>query len=134
MTGSCHCSRVTVTLAEAPDYINLCDCSLCWKSGGAWGYFDETEVRVTGETSAYRRVDKREPAVRMRFCARCGTTTHWQRTEHYSDGLTGVNMRIFTPTDIAGIEVRTLDGRNWQGDTIPGKRCATGLLGENVFL
>lgn len=134
MTGGCHCGAVQVTLAKPPAYINLCDCSLCAKSGGAWGYFEAGEVRVEGSTKGYRRTDYPKPAVEMRFCANCGTTTHWITTEHLDGDRMGVNMRIFEPKDVAGIEARTLDGRNWNGDTVPSHRRTIGTLGEDVFL
>ena len=50
MTGHCLCGAVSVTIDEKPDYINDCNCSLCRKSGGAWGYFDPSIVKTSGET------------------------------------------------------------------------------------
>lgn len=134
MTGSCHCGAVRVTLSKPPEYVNLCDCSLCAKSGGAWGYFASAEVSVSGETKGYRRCDYANPAVEMQFCSNCGTTTHWILTEHFDADRVGVNMRIFDPSKTKGIEARTLDGRNWFGDGDADHRRAVGRLGEDVFL
>ncbi|MEL6878547.1 MAG: GFA family protein [Pseudomonadota bacterium] len=134
MSGSCHCGRVSVTLEAKPDYINLCDCSLCAKSGGAWGYFTASQIEVGGQTNAYRRTDYAEPAVEMHFCANCGTTTHWVLTEHCEGDRVGVNMRIFEPIELAGIEARTLDGRNWLGEAEAQHRRPPGKLGHDVFL
>jgi len=134
MTGGCHCGAVKVTLTSRPEYINLCDCSLCAKSGGAWGYFKSGEVNVTGATSEYRRTDYDKPAVEMRFCGICGTTTHWLLTEDYEGDRVGVNMRIFEPIELDGIEARTLDGRNWFGETDARHRRPPGQLGSDVFL
>ena len=134
MIGSCHCGAITVTLSRQPDYINLCDCSLCAKSGGAWGYFTASEVRVDGETQSYRRRDYDKPAVEMQFCANCGTTTHWVLTEHHDGDRVGVNMRIFEPAALDGVEARTLDGRNWFGETDAAHRRPPGELGRDVFL
>lgn len=134
MTGSCHCGAVQVTLASKPAFINLCDCSLCSKTGGAWGYFTQAQVEVSGSTKPYRRADRERPACEMRFCPECGTTTHWILTEYFDADRVGVNMRIFTPSQVAGIEARTLDGRNWSGETEPAHRRTPGLLGDEVFL
>lgn len=134
MTGSCHCGAVEVTIATKPDYINLCDCTLCAKSGGAWAYFTGAEVAVTGPTNAYRRVDREKPACEMQFCPNCGTTTHWTLTEHFDGDKVGVNMRIFSPSQAAGIKAYTLDGRGWSGDSDPAQHRAPGRLGEDVFL
>ncbi len=134
MRGSCHCGKITVTVSHAPEYVNLCDCSLCAKSGGAWGYFTEADVQTSGATSSYRRADYPNPAVELQFCATCGTTTYWVLTEHFDDDKVGVNMRIFEPSEVAGIEARTLDGRNWFGKTDPLHRRPPGKLGRDVFL
>lgn len=134
MQAKCHCGAVDVKIAAKPEYINLCDCSLCRKSGGAWGYFQSADVKVTGATQEYRRADYDEPAVEMRFCGSCGTTTHWVLTEHFEGDRVGVNMRMFDPQETNGIEARTLDGHNWQGDGPAQERRKPGKLGQDVFI
>nr|WP_298897760.1 GFA family protein [uncultured Altererythrobacter sp.] len=134
MKGACHCGAIAVELARKPEYINLCDCSLCLKSGGAWGYFTQTDVDVIGEAGSYRRSDHKEPAVQLHFCSKCGTATHWTLTEHFEGDRVGVNMRIFEPKELNGVEARTLDGRNWFGDGEANHRRPVGKLGEDVFL
>ncbi|MEL6542432.1 MAG: aldehyde-activating protein [Pseudomonadota bacterium] len=134
MTGSCHCGAVRVTVAHRPEYVNFCDCSLCAKSGGVWGYYESADVTVSGETKGYRRADYDEPAVEMQSCLVCGTTTHWRTTEHFEGDRVGVNVRIFEPAELNGVEARFLDGRNWTGDTAPAHRRSTGKLGLDAFL
>lgn len=134
MKGSCHCGAVDVTLAAEPAYINLCDCSLCLKLGGAWAYYSSADVDIAGSTRAYRRADYDEPAVEVHFCPTCGATTHWILTEHYEGDRMGVNMRLFEPSKIEGIEARTLDGRNWTGETEAALRRPHGKLGKDVFI
>ena len=134
MTGSCHCGAVSVTVAHAPPYVNFCDCSLCAKSGGVWGYYEAGEVAVSGETRSYRRADYARPAVEMHSCPRCGTTTHWVTTEHFEGNRVGVNARIFEPAQMEGIEARFLDGRNWDGSSPARHRRPVGKLGVDAFL
>ena len=134
IAGSCHCGAVNLSLSKLPEFINLCDCSLCLKSGGAWGYFASIDVEIAGQTNGYRRSDYPEPAVEMRFCSNCGTTTHWILTEHFDGDRVGVNMRIFEPSALDGIEARTLDGRSWQGEGDAAHRRVPGKLGCEVFL
>lgn len=134
MRGSCHCGRVSVEIQRAPEYINLCDCSLCRKLGGAWGYFSASEVSVSGTTGTYRRKDYEKPAVEVHFCTHCSSTTHWFLTEHHEGDRMGVNMRMFSPDDITGIELRTLDGHNWFGEGAARHRRAVGHVNQDVFL
>ena len=134
MTGSCHCGAVSVVVAHKPEYVNFCDCSLCAKSGGVWGYYESAQVKVAGPTRAYRRLDYDKPAVEMHSCPTCGTTTHWHLTEHFEGDRVGVNVRIFKPSELEGVEARFPDGRNWTGETEPSHRRAPGKLGQDAFL
>lgn len=118
MHAECLCGAVRVTIAARPDYINDCNCTLCRKSGGVWGYFPGADVRVEGETAGMVRPDMDEPAVEMRFCPKCGSTTHWVLTRSYQAAhpdtdRVGVNMRLFDPGALIGAELRFPDGLNW---------------------
>ncbi|MEP0391705.1 MAG: aldehyde-activating protein [Erythrobacter sp.] len=134
MKGGCHCGAVSVTVPQPPEYVNFCDCSLCAKSGGVWGYYAGEELTVDGKTDSYRRADYEEPAVEVHFCPQCATTTHWVTTEHFDGDRAGVNVRIFEPAELDGIEARFLDGRNWFGKTEAKHRRAPGKLGVDAFL
>ena len=120
MKLSCHCGAVRIETAERPDHVNACNCSLCAKSGAWWGYFHLAQVTISGETSGYRRGDKDEPAAELRFCPRCGSTTHFRLTEaaaaKHGDTMMGVNMRLADEGELAGLELRYPDGRAWRGD------------------
>lgn len=117
---SCHCGRAQVQIAKRPDFMNECNCSLCQKAGAIWGYFEPHEVEVIGEIATYRREDKAQPGVAIRFCPICGTTTHFELTEaaieKFGNTMVGVNMRLAHETDLIGIELRYPDGRSWSGE------------------
>lgn len=118
--SGCHCRTVRITLAHQPDYLNDCDCSLCASHGVLWGYFDPAHVAIAGETKVYVRADIAEPAVALHFCGACGSTTHWTALPAFvarHPGLPprmGVNMRLFGPEAVAGLELRFPDGRGWK--------------------
>lgn len=121
MTGTCLCGAVSVMIDAKPDFINDCNCSLCRKVGGAWGYFPSSSIKITGKTFSFSRRDKEIPGVEVHSCTTCATTTHWVLTksfkeQHPSADQVGVNMRLFDPDDLKGIEVRYPDGKNWAGD------------------
>jgi len=118
LTLTCHCGQIRLVLQRRPDYINACNCSLCSKTGVHWGYFDPAEVSVASASAVYRREDKAEPSAEFHFCARCGSTTHFNLTESAAarfGKLLGVNMQLADPRDLAGIELRFPDGRSWPG-------------------
>jgi hypothetical protein len=67
MTGSCHCGAVTIRLAEKPEYLFDCNCSMCSKHGVLWGYFPTCEVQISGETISYTRADRDLPSSKVHF-------------------------------------------------------------------
>jgi hypothetical protein len=130
---SCHCGRIRLRLSKQPDYLHECNCSLCRASGARWGYFHPSEVDVEGEAQGYSRQDKAEPAVRIRFCGTCGSTTHFTLTPaaaaKFGDSVMGVNMLLADEADLAGVELRYPDGRGWSGEGAFGYRREPRILG-----
>lgn len=120
LSGSCHCGRVTVTLAARPSFVNDCNCSLCRKSGALWGYYLNEDVTVSGETRQYQRTDREVPIVNIHSCESCANTTHWTLTEPGREVADhpermGVNMRLFEPSELIGIEKRFPNRADWTG-------------------
>jgi hypothetical protein len=114
--GACHCGAVTLTLAEKPDYLFDCNCSLCRKHGVLWGYFDPAQVTINGETESYARADRDQPAVNIHFCGTCGCSTHWTPAAHIDQKRLGANMRLFDAEDLAGVPLHFPDGAGWDGN------------------
>ena len=112
LVGACHCGTVRITIPNRPDYINDCNCTLCTKRGAKWGYFRPSEVEVEGETHAYIRADAPTPCLATHWCPSCGCPTHWTPLLADLDRM-GVNVGLFEPEDMAGIEIRKVDGRSW---------------------
>ena len=119
MTLHCLCGQVRIETPKRPDFINECNCTLCSKTGARWAYFHPADVAIAGATKGYRRADKEDPAADVRFCAHCGSTTHFVLTEsavaRFGNVQLGVNMRLADEKDLAGIELRYPDGRAWPG-------------------
>lgn len=137
MTGDCACGAVKVTITARPDFINDCDCGLCRKVGGAWGYFPSAAVTATGDTISFVRQDKENAAVEIHACKVCATTTHWVLTKSFREqnksvDQMGVNMRIFDPDDLTGIEVRFPNGRDWDGQGDYGYRRESMTISETT--
>ena len=137
MTGSCICGAVRVTIDAKPPFIHDCNCSLCRKSGAAWGYFATSCVSVMGETLPFMRRDKDTPIVAVHACRACAATTHFALTTAYKGqnplvDLLGVNMRLFDPDELQGVEVRYPDGKAWSGQGPYGYRREAMAIGESA--
>ncbi|KEQ55436.1 GFA family protein [Sphingobium chlorophenolicum] len=117
---SCLCGQIRIELAKRPDHIHECNCTLCSKSGARWSYFHPSEASVQGVAAGYCREDKDDPAAEIRFCANCGSTTHFNLTASaaakFGNTLMGVNMLLADERDLAGLELRFPDGKAWTGD------------------
>jgi hypothetical protein len=117
---SCLCGQASVEVARLPDFVFECNCTLCTKSGARWGYFAPGEVTPSGETRAFRRADKADPASQIHFCPNCGVTTHFTLTEsaiaRFGNSMAGVNMALADESDLSGIELRFPNGKSWTGE------------------
>ncbi len=78
-------------------------------------------MSAEGATTATIRVDKPEPAAEVHSCRSCAATTHFVIARSFMERhgvvyLVGVNMRLFDPGELDGVEVRFPDGRDWSGE------------------
>jgi hypothetical protein len=117
---SCLCGQVRIKVPKRPDFINECNCTLCSKAGARWAYFHPSDVGIEGATKGYSREDKEDPSAEIRFCANCGSTTHFILTasavSKFGNIQMGVNVRLADEKDLAGIELRYPDGLAWSGN------------------
>ncbi len=135
LEANCLCGAVRLALETQPEFINDCNCSLCRKTGGAWGYYLSSAVTITGKTVHLTREDMEKPAVEIHSCAHCFTTTHWTLTQSFKEQnggpeRVGVNMRLFETQDLYGVEVRFPDGENWPGEGEYGYRRPAFVIGK----
>lgn len=113
LKGSCPCGAVTVTVPRRPGYLNSCNCSLCFRLGTLTGYFDPSEVTITGPTKSFVREDIDPQCLAVPFCTGCGATIGWTPLIELDPPRMGVNMRLFGPEALLGIPVHFIDGANW---------------------
>ena len=106
MKGNCLCGQVVIDVTDRPAFLNLCNCEACFKLGAMWGYYSRDEVAIGGMPVSYVRADMTAPSLDFNFCIRCGATTHWSYIDPERSDRLGVNMRLFDFADLAGLEVR----------------------------
>jgi hypothetical protein len=111
---------VSIELAQTPDLLNSCDCSMCFRLGTLWGYLDPADVAISGTTATFRRSDI-EAWIDIHFCPGCGATINWAFIEQDRPPRKGVNMRLFGAEQLVGIPIRFSDGRNWNDKPNPPK-------------
>ncbi|WP_197277296.1 GFA family protein [Sphingomonas profundi] len=111
MNGRCHCGAVTIEVPGRPEKLNLCNCSVCFTLGTLWAYYPRSQVAIGGTPRGYARADMAAPRLSFNFCETCGATTHWSYLDPHGPDRAGVNMRLFDPADLAGIEVEYENSR-----------------------
>jgi hypothetical protein len=47
LTGSCHCGAVQIQVARKPRRLTSCNCSICRRHAGLWGYYNPSKVKIT---------------------------------------------------------------------------------------
>ena len=112
--GSCHCGRVRFKVDTQIDYVRACDCSICRRHAGLWGYYAPSKVKVLARKSDLARYAWGDKCLRLVRCANCGCVTHWEPIDRSRNRM-GVNFRNFDPSVIETTRVRRLDGaKTWK--------------------
>jgi hypothetical protein len=92
--GGCLCGAVRFSADGEPVNVRICHCRTCQKAMGspfyARAFFDESALKVTGETGRFASSER----VDRVFCMRCGTRLFSWR----NDG-TGVGVALATFDD-----------------------------------
>ena len=111
LTGSCHCGAVKVEVPRKPRTLTSCNCSICRRHAGLWGYYDKRKVKITARKGALDHYVWGDKCLALYRCAVCGCVTHWEPIGRTGNRM-GVNFRNFDPSVSESIRVRRLDGAN----------------------
>jgi hypothetical protein len=79
--AACSCGKLAVSVRGEPVRISVCHCLECQRrTGSAFGVqarFRKTDVEITGESTAYRRIAESGNAITFHFCPHCGSTVYY---------------------------------------------------------
>ena len=50
LTGSCHCGTVKIQVPRKPRSLTSCNCSICRRHGGIFGYYDKLLHKARPDT------------------------------------------------------------------------------------
>ena len=110
LTASCHCGAVNLEIAEKPQSLTECTCSICHRLGVQWAYYTRQQVKVLGSADARTAYLWGDKGIEFYHCKNCGCTTHYESVEKNPESRIAVNARIMRPEDTADIPVKTFDG------------------------
>jgi hypothetical protein len=109
LTGSCHCGAVRIEVPRKPRRLTSCNCSICRRHAGLWGYYDRGKVAIVARKEVIARYSSGDKCLWLCRCAHCGCVTHWWPVSRAISRM-GVNFRNFDPAVIASIRIRRFDG------------------------
>jgi len=111
--AACHCGAVRFEIAEAPEWVLDCNCTLCRRYGALWSYYrDEGQAKLLKKpakeaTSVYTWNDHE---IAFHHCKTCGCMTHMEALPPWPQLIFGVNMRMVTGgLDPKGVRLRQID-------------------------
>ncbi len=111
--GSCHCGAVTFEIAQTPEKMVSCNCSICRRYAALWVHQPPmTSVMLNAPKDATHTYSWGDKSIEFHSCKTCGCITHWQGV----DGKRfAVNLRLAEPDQIKDIRVRHFDGADtWE--------------------
>lgn len=112
--GSCHCGAVTLQVADLPEAVISCNCSICRRTGGLWARFPRLSVRIAGHPESTTEYIWGDRTLRHIRCNVCGCITHWEPLDSTQDYM-GINMRNFDLAVLGSLPVRRFDGaESWK--------------------
>ena len=112
IVGSCHCGAVRLTLPAPPEDLASCNCSMCRRLGGLWGYYRPDKVTVADPEGRLVGYVQGDATLTTWHCGRCGCTTHWSALDPAYERA-GVNLRMFAPEVWQELPRRLVDGASW---------------------
>ncbi len=111
-TAGCHCGRIRFEVDGAIEGVEVCNCSICERTGYVHWYVDPAQVRLLtadGDWTTYRFGTG---AAEHRFCPTCGISPF--RVARSDPNQLDVNLRCVEGVDADAVPHGLFDGRNWE--------------------
>jgi hypothetical protein len=114
LTGSCHCGAIRIQVPRKPRRLTSCNCSICRRHAGIWGYYEPRKVRIVARKKDIDPYVWGDKFLTLCRCATCGCVTHWRPAKRGINRM-GINFRNFDPSIIETTRVRRFDGaKTWK--------------------
>jgi hypothetical protein len=108
--ASCHCGAVKLQIAEKPERLTSCNCSICHHLGTLWAYYHPSQVALVSGKGATVPYIQGERTLAIHHCPTCGCVTHWESSREEHKDRMAVNARLMKRDEIADVLVRRFDG------------------------
>jgi hypothetical protein len=112
MEGGCHCGRVRFRVVADLDGVTECNCSLCSKKGFLHLIVPPEQFTLLQGKDELSTYEFNTRTAKHTFCRTCGV--HPFYVPRSDPDKIDVNVRCIDDIDLAAINVKQFDGRNWE--------------------
>ena len=112
MEGSCHCGRVRFRVTADLDGVTICNCSICTKKGIWHLIVPPEQLELISGKDDLATYTFNTGVAKHTFCKVCGI--HPFYVPRSDPDKIDVNVRCLDDIDLAAIELKQFDGRNWE--------------------
>ncbi|PSJ41552.1 GFA family protein [Allosphingosinicella deserti] len=110
-TGSCHCGRISYSLAEDPPTRAMaCNCSICRRKGYLHHFTTPARFTLKSSRDDIQVYSFKTHAVRHQFCKTCGCAPFAEGLGSYGEPIIEINLRCVDGLDVGGLEIISYDG------------------------
>jgi hypothetical protein len=110
LVADCHCGRIRIEVAGAPEYLIDCNCSICRRYGALWAFYPLQGARIQGAAEHADGYIWGEKTITTFRCSHCGCVTHWEPLQPRTDSKFAINARLLAPDALREVRVRRFDG------------------------
>jgi hypothetical protein len=112
MQGGCHCGRVRFQVTADLDRITVCNCSICTKKGILHLIVPPEQFKLLSGQDELATYQFNTGTAKHIFCKTCGI--HPFYVPRSDPDKIDVNARCIDDIDLAALELRYFDGKNWE--------------------
>ena len=104
-----HCGAVRFEIAEPPEWVLDCNCTLCRRYGALWTYFQgpgQAKLLMTPSLEVTETYTWLDGDIAFHRCRTCGCVTHIATAKQDPPVIFGVNVRMMAGLDPATVRIR----------------------------
>jgi len=110
--GGCHCGAIRIEVTGPIEGVELCNCSICSRTGYLHWYVAPERFRLLTSWDAIDTYLFGTRVAKHHFCRTCGISAFRRARSNPQD--VDVNVRCLDGVDLEALPVKSFDGRHWE--------------------
>jgi len=97
--AACHCTAVRLEIAELPNWVLDCNCTLCRRYGALWSYPAAGKVKIVSPPEATQTYLWGNRWLAFHRCKECGCVVYMEAVMENPPFIYGINARMIPTLD-----------------------------------